>query len=148
MPSASAWTLRAEVYLNATKVGEGQLTNVSSGSSGFNNARLNTIPLTLSTTAGVPADAELEITLSVRRTCSGGGHNSGTPRLWYNDGQADSLFGVTIAETASTFFLWEGFALSPTAGASKKSIDVPVDSKASCPNRLFKPFGTWSLTLP
>jgi Transposase domain (DUF772) len=39
--------LKAEMYLNATKVGEGQLINVASGSSGFTNARLHAIPLTL-----------------------------------------------------------------------------------------------------
>jgi Bacterial Ig domain len=36
--------LKAEVLLNGTKLGEGQRNNVSSGSSGFNNAKLNTIP--------------------------------------------------------------------------------------------------------
>jgi hypothetical protein len=63
--------LKAEMYLNATKVGEGQLINVASGSSGFTNARPHAIPLTLLTAAEVPADVELELTLSVRRTCVG-----------------------------------------------------------------------------
>ena len=138
--------LKAEVYLNATKIGEGQPINVASGSSGFTNARLHAIPLTLLTPAEVAADVELELTLSVRRTCAGGGHNSGTPRLWYNDSQANSRFSATIAEAPSTLFLRGGFALNPVAGASKKSIDVPTESKASCPNRPFKPFGTRSLT--
>jgi hypothetical protein len=38
--------LLAEVFLHGTKVGEGQLCNVASGSSGFHNAKLNNIDLT------------------------------------------------------------------------------------------------------
>ena len=53
----------------------------------------------------MPAAAELELTLSVRRTYSGGGHTYGTPRLWYNDSQANSGFGATIEDTTSVFFL-------------------------------------------
>jgi hypothetical protein len=140
--------LKAEVFLNATKVGEGQLNNVASGSSGFNNAKFNSIPLTLFEPVEVVSGDTLSLTLSVRRTCFGGGHNSGTPRLWFNDSQANSRFGATIEDAASEFFLREGFALSTSAGTSKRSIDVPVDSKAPCPDRPFKPFGTWSLTLP
>ena len=148
--------LQAEVFLSETKVGEGALNNVASGSSGFNNAKLNAIPLTLFAPVEVPANAELEITLSVRRTCSGGGHNSGTPRLWYNGQPIDSgsqrdagtRFGATIANTTSEFFLRDGFALSTTAGTAKKFVDVPVDNKTPCPNRPFTPFGTWGLTLP
>jgi hypothetical protein len=148
--------LQAEVFLNETKVGEGVLNNVVSGSSGFNNAKLHEIPLTLFAPVEVPADAELEITLSVRRTCSGGGHNSGTPRLWYNGQPIDSgptrdagtRFGATIADTTSEFFLRDGFALSTIAGTAKKFVDVPVDNKTPCPNRPFTPFGTWSRTLP
>jgi hypothetical protein len=141
--------LKAEVFLDDTKIGEGQLNNVSSGSSGFNNAKLNTIPLTLFAPVEVPEDAILEITVSVRRTCFGGGHNSGTPRLWYNDSQANSRFGATIEDTTSDFFLRDGFALATTPGPGpKKTIDVPVDNKAPCPDRPFKPFGTWSIVLP
>jgi hypothetical protein len=141
--------LFAEVFLHEAKVGEGQLNNVASGSSGFNNAKSNTIPLTLFASVEVPLDAELAITLSVRRTCFGGGHNSGTPRLWYNDRQADSRFGATIEDTTSDFFLGDGFVLATTPGTGpKKTIDVPVDNTTPCPNRPFTPFGTWGLTLP
>jgi hypothetical protein len=58
--------LKAEVWLNKTKIGAGQRNNASSGSSGFNNAKVHTIPLTLLAAAEGPADAELELTLSVR----------------------------------------------------------------------------------
>jgi Putative metal-binding motif/Thrombospondin type 3 repeat len=141
--------LKAEVFVNQAKVGEGQLNNVASGSSGFNNAKLNTIPLTVIAPVEVPANAALKITLSVRRTCFGSGHNSGTPRLWYNDSQANSRFGATIADTTGEFFLRDGFTLATTAGLGpKKTIGVPVDNKAACPNRPFKSFGTWSVMLP
>jgi hypothetical protein len=148
--------LQAEVFLNETKVGEGALNNVASGSSGFNNAKLNAIPLTLFAPVEVPADAELAMTLSVRRTCFGGGHNSGTPRLWYNGQPIDSgsqrdagtRVGATIADTTSEFFLRDGFVLSTTAGTARTFVDVPVDNKTPCPNRPFTPFGTWSLRLP
>jgi hypothetical protein len=142
--------LKAEVFLSGEKISEGQLNNVASGSSGFNNAKLNTIPLTLATPVELLGNDELEITLSVRRTCFGGGHNSGTPRLWFNDSQADSGFGATIDEdTTSAFFLRELFTLTTDPGTGpKQTIDVPVNSKVACPDRPFKPFGTWSMTLP
>jgi hypothetical protein len=141
--------LRAEVLLNGTTIGVGELNNVSSGSSGFNNAKLNTIPLSLFAPIEVPANAALKITLSVRRSCSGGGHPTGTARLWVHDSQANSRFGAMIGETASDLFLRSGFVLATTPGAGpKQTIDVGVDNKASCPNRPFKPFGTWNMTLP
>ena len=141
--------LKAEVFLNGSKIGQGELNNVASGSSGFNNAKLNTIPLTFTAPVEVPANASLKITVSVRRTCFGGGHASGTPRLWFNDSQANSRFGATIADTTSDFFLRDGFALATTPGPGpKKTIDVGVGSNASCPTRPFTPFGSWSLTLP
>ena len=39
--------LQAKVYLNGSLVGSGTLNSVAGGSSGFNNAKLHTIPLTL-----------------------------------------------------------------------------------------------------
>jgi hypothetical protein len=141
--------LRAEVFLNGNKIGEGRLNNIASGSSGFNNAKLNTVVLSLANgPVEVPPDAAFALQLSVRRTCFGGGHNAGTPRLWFNDSQANSRFGALIDETASDFFLRDAFALAPNTGTGpKKTIDVTVDSKTACPERPFKPFGTWSMTL-
>jgi hypothetical protein len=141
--------LKAEVYLNAVKIGEGQLNNVASGSSGFNNAQLHEISLAFDSPVEVPPEAELALTLSVRWTCFGGGHNSGTPRLWFNDPQANSRLGATINNTPSAFFLRDAFALAPAPGSGpKKTRDVAVTSQVPCPNRPFTPFGTWSLTLP
>ncbi len=144
--------LLAEVFVDTTKVGPGQLNKVSTGGSGFNNALLDTIPLAL--TGPVPVDSALKIKVSVRRTCTGTGHLSGTVRLWYNGNPVDnganrdagSRFGATIGDSpAARFFLRTGLALSRTAGTSKQSIDVAVDSNEPCPTRTFKPFGTWSI---
>jgi hypothetical protein len=74
-------------------------------------------------------------------------------RLWYNgklldDGaarDAGSRIGVTIGEHSTSYFLRAGQALSETAGTSRKSVDVVVDSKEPCPTRTFKPFGTWTI---
>lgn len=152
----SALDLRAEVFLNATKVGQGELNNVSGGGAGFNNALLNTIPLTL--TRGVvsaPSGAQLSIKVSARRTCFGKG-NSGTATLWYNgrpvDGgasrDAGSRFDATIGGTTSDYYLRSGFGLSTTAGSSRTSADAQLNSSAPCPVRPFASFGTWSSTLP
>jgi streptogramin lyase len=153
--------LLAEVLIKdggtETKVGQGELDNVAPGSSGFNNALLGSIPLAL--TGGVidfPAEAGFEMRLSVRRTCSGLGHATGTVRLWYNgqsvDGgagrDAGSRFDATIDGSDDTYFLRSGFALDKTAGSSRVSTDVAVNSLAPCPARPFSPFGTWSGTLP
>ena len=145
--------LLAEVVGDGTKIGEGRLDNVSAGSSGFNNAVLRAIPLAL---IGGPVDfpvvATLEVKVSVRRTCSGGGHDSGVTRLWYNGQPTDSgakrdagsrLDAMRDLVTVGQF-LRGGFALSTTPGTSRQSIDVSVDAKQACPDRPFKAFGTWS----
>jgi hypothetical protein len=54
-----------------------------------------------------------------------------------------------IDDTASEFFLRDGLALATTVEPGpRRTIDVAVNSQTSCPNRLFTPFGTWSMTLP
>jgi hypothetical protein len=147
--------LLAEVFVNDTKVAEGQLNNVPTGSSGFNNALLNTVPLNL-TPADVFSGAALNFKLSVRRTCFGGGHNSGTPRLWFNGQPIDSgskrdagsRFDATIRDVTNNYFLRNGFALSTTPDSSRLFVDVFIDNKAACPARPFKPFGTWIIAVP
>jgi hypothetical protein len=145
--------LLAEVFADGRKVGEGQLKNVSAGSSGFHNAILNTIPLDLAGgPAAFPIGAPLQVKVSVRRTCFGGGHASGTARLWYNGRPTDSgavrdagsrLDAISGGVSVHNFLLG-GFALDTAAGDSRRSIDVDVDTKQPCPNRTFKLFGTWS----
>ena len=140
-----------------TKIGQGELDNVPTGSSGFNNALLDSIPLALTSgPVDVPAGASLEMRLSVRRTCSGGGHLSGTVRLWYDGHPVDSgagrdagsRFDATIDGSNDDYYLRSGFALSKTAGSSRVSNDVTVNSLAPCPARPFSSFGTWSIALP
>lgn len=148
--------LLAEVFINTTKVGEGQLNGLHGGSSGFNNARLHTIPLTLFAPVEVPAGAALKLKLSVR-VAANSRHRSGTARLWYN-GQllgsgkrgekrgAGTHFDATIDGITADYFLRENFALSTTPGSSMKFSDVKVDRARN--GNPFKPFGTWSMTLP
>ena len=149
--------LLAEVFVNSTKVGQGQFNNVSAGGSGFNNAILNTIPLGLTGGAAViPSSAAFRLKVSARRTCFGGGHNSGSARLWYNGQPIDTgsardagtRFDATIDASTSDYFARENFALRTTAGSSKLSVDTFVNSSAPCPGRPFTEIRTWSMTLP
>ena len=126
---------------------------MSAGSSGFNHAILNAIPLTLTGgTVDFPAVATLEVKVSVRRTCSGGGHLSGIARLWYSGHPVDSAaqrdagsrFGAISEGATANQFLRGGFALRTAPGTSRQSIDVSIDSTQPCPDRPFKAFGTWS----
>ena len=137
--------LRAEVFVKVgateTLVGSGDLLNQPAGSSGFNNAALHTIPLTLTNgSANFPAGAALEVKVSVRRTCSGPGHNSGTVRLWYNGQKVDSgptrdagsRFDATIGGQTDDYFLRTGLGLSTSAGSPRTSVDQFVNSAVSC----------------
>jgi hypothetical protein len=150
--------LKAEVFVNSVTdppIGRGHLDNLTSGSIGFVNARLNMIPLELADGPVTLADGdELLLRVSVRRTFSGSGHNSGTPRLWYNGEPVDSgatrdagsRFDATIDGNNDDYYLRTGFALDTTAGASRTFIDKAVNSSVACPDRPFTPFGTWSIT--
>lgn len=138
--------LLAEVFEGANLVGSGQLNSVPGGSSGFNNANLQTIPLNLSSSASFCGGGTLSIKLSVR-VAADSGHRSGTARLWYNDAQANSNFGATIGDASSSYYLLNAFALGASPGPGpKKTIDVKVDRSQN--GNLFKPFGTWTITVP
>lgn len=137
--------LEAKIYLNDAAIGSGRLDGVAGGSSGFNNAKLNTIPLSLAVPVPVGAGDSLRVEILVRNACSGSGKNSGRARLWFNDAGANSHFDATIDGTTSDFFLRDGFTLTTTPGSGpRKTIDVQAGAKCSA----FKPFGTWSQTLP
>ena len=146
--------LKAELFVGASKVAEGQANNVSGASSGFNRAVLRTIPLTFADGAVPVPGTSLAIKVSVRRTCFGGGHNSGTARLWFNGQPVDSgpardagsRFNAILGGGETDYFLRDGFALSSTAGSSKLSLDATVNSVSPCPSRPFIAFGTWSIT--
>lgn len=135
--------LLAEVYKNGVLVGSGQIDSVPGGSSGFNNARLNMIPMTLAApVAACPGDT-LSFSLYARNACSGSGKNSGTARLWYNDPAANSHFDTTIDNLTTNYFLHDGFALNAVQGPGPKvTIDLAVGAKCSP----FKLFGTWNIT--
>ena len=135
--------LLAEVYKGSTPVGSWQVNSVAGGSSGFNNAKLDTIPLSLNTPVDFPPGTTLSIKLSVRNACSGNGKNSGSARLWYNDTAANSQFAATIGGVTSNYFLRDALMLANAAGPGpKKTIDVAAGAKCSP----FKLFGTWSVT--
>ena len=148
--------LRAELLLNASTVASGTLPIVSSGSSGFARAILNSIPLNLPDGFTLLPDDELSLRVSIRRTCSGAGHNSGTVRLWYNGQSVDtgvprdagSRFSVTVDGSITNYFLRSGFDLETVAGSSRLFLDTTVDSKKPCPDRPFTEMGTWSLAFP
>jgi hypothetical protein len=145
------------VFINATQVGQGELDNVASGSSGFNNAILQTIPLSC-TGCPIPAPpgSQLKIRVSARRTCFGGGHTSGSPRLWYNgqpidtgvNRDAGSRFDATIGGSNDDYFLRPAFTLEKTPGSLRTPIDITVTSTVACPARPFTSWGTWVRTLP
>jgi hypothetical protein len=135
--------LLAEVYVNGALAGSGQLNSVPGGSSGFNNAKLSTIPLTLTAPVVVGPESILSVKLFVRNACSGSGKNSGSARLWFGDGSANSRFDASI-ESPTTYYLRSGFALDTVAGSVRQFIDKAAGAKCSS----FKEFGTWSVTLP
>ena len=130
-----------EVYKDGVLISSGQLNSANGGSSGFNNAKLNTILFNAFSPLEFPVGSLLSFKLSVRNTCTGPTHNSGTARLWFNDTVANSYFGALVGNTNSSYFLRDGFTFAVTPGAGpKKTIDVAVGAPCSA----FKPFGTWT----
>ena len=83
---------------------------------------------------------------------SGRTHATGTARLWFNDAQARSRFGVTIDGVSTDDFLRKDFVLASTQGIGPKiTIDKLLNSKVACSavsGRTFTSFGKWSTTLP
>ncbi len=154
--------LLAEVFVKVgakeTRVGQGQLDDRPTGGSGFGNAILNRITIHPTEDAGpAPSGAQLEFRLSARRTCSGGGHRSGTVSLWYGGHSVDegsardagSRFAAAAGGGSDTdYFLRDNLALSPTAGSHRLAVKRFVNSSAGCPGRPFTPFDNWSLAIP
>jgi hypothetical protein len=135
--------LLAEAYKNGALVGSGQLNSVAGGSSGFNNAKLQTIPVNLSGPVHFSAGDTLAIRISVRNACSGSGKNSGTARLWYDDGNTANSQVAAFLGAQIGYYLRGGFAFSVDPGPGpKKTFDMAAGNKCSA----FKPFGTWSVT--
>jgi hypothetical protein len=148
--------LRAELLVNGAVAATGDLNNLGTGSSGFNNAILYSLPLSL--TSGpidIPAGAQLTVRVSVRRTCFGNGHNSGSALEWFNgqpidtgaNRDAGTRVRFTLAGLAGDYFLRDSFALAATPGSARTSADVVVNSSVSCPSCPYSPLGSWSLNL-
>ena len=148
--------LQGRVLVNSVAVASGVLNNVNAGSSGFNNAVLQAIALSLATGVDVPAGAQLSVEIAARRTCASNGHNAGTVREWYNGQPVDSgpgrdagsRFRMTLGGTTSDYFLRSGFAVSTTAGSTRQSVDAVVTGQSPCPARPFTSLGVWSVILP
>jgi hypothetical protein len=146
--------VRADVFVNTTPVGSGELDGINTAAGAFKSNMLNTVNLALSNgSASFPPGAQLRIQVSARRSCVAGGQvASGTARLWY-DGQpidngsradAGTRFDATIGGSNSDYYLRSGSALLTTAGPSRTFIDEFLDSNSPCPARPFTSFGTWS----
>lgn len=136
--------LLAEAYKDSTLISSGQLDSVPGGSSGFNNANLQTINFNSFSPIDFPSGSTLSIKVYARNACVGSGKNSGGARLWYNDSAANSSFGTTIAGTQNSRYLVENFGLSTSPGTGlKQKVDVAAGAKCSP----FKLFGTWSVNL-
>lgn len=134
--------LKAEAYVNGNLISTGETDTVLAGSSGFNNAKLDTINFSSFSPVNFPSGSTLSIKLYVRNACTGSGHNSGVARLWYNDSAANSRFGATI-DTGNTYYLVSSAALSTSVGSGpKQTVDVQSGAKCSA----FKTFGTWNIT--
>ena len=136
--------LLAEVFNNGELVALGQLNDVPGGSSGFNNAKLNTINLTPQGSVTFNPGDMLSFRLSVRIAASSG-HVNGTARLWFNDSAADSRISSSVCSNGATsdHFLRDAFGLATSAGPGPKlKIDVSVNRNVG--GNPFKPFGTWS----
>jgi hypothetical protein len=150
--------LRTEVLVNGTVAGSADLSNIGTGSSGFNNAQLQTAALALANRkVDLPAGAQVSFRASVRRTCAATpGHNAGRVVLWYNGQPVDAgasrdagtRFESTVGGASGPAFARLASALSATAGAARTTLEVQVQSNVACPNRPFNLLGTWSTTLP
>ncbi len=138
--------LRVEVSQDGVRTFEGVAEDVTSGSSGINNAKLHTISLG-ETTGSPPAQGGcagtegLCLRVAVRVSCSGVGHDNGIPRLWYNNKAADSR--LEVGERLYLRRVLNQLRLRDDLGLLRLSIDRPVNDDTHCPNRPFAEFGAW-----
>lgn len=144
--------LAAKVYLNDTLVGSGELDSVPGGTSSFQNATRDVVPLTLVAPVPVSSGQILSILVMVRNACSGSTQNSGAARLWYNGLSLDSgpgrdagsRFDASIGGSGLSYFLRNGLVLTTTGGSSRTYVDTAVGA----PCGTFLPLGDWATTLP
>jgi hypothetical protein len=136
--------LKAEVYKNGSLIGSGETDNVPGGSSGFNNAHKRAIALALSAT-GVTFVSGDTLSIKLYARVGATGHRSGTARLWFNDGEADTEFDTTIGGVHQDWYIRAGGGLETTPGGGpRKTIDLFLDRAVG--GNPFKLFGTWTHT--
>lgn len=140
--------LRAEIYRtpagggSRVLVSSGNVASVPGGGAGFNNARLDVIPLQQPT--AFESGDQIDFVLSVRNACVGSGKNSGRARLWFNDPAANSRLTVDASRTYYLRMSGTSLGLETNVGAGpKKTIDIQAGAKCSA----YVPFGTWSRTV-
>ena len=149
--------LRAQVLVNGVVAATGELANIPAGGGGFNSAILQSIAMSLP--AGpveVPQFAVVSLRVEARRTCSGGGPDSGIVREWYNGEPVDSgprrdagsRISGTLGGQTWTVFQRPLFLLLPDSGSNRLPADAAVTSSVSCPARPYVPFGVWSIVVP
>ena len=119
-------------------IGFGELASILGGSSGFNNANLRSIPITITTPALFSSGDALFVKLLARNACVGSGKNSGHARLWYGDSAANSGIEPILTNSLS-YFLTGTSTLQAAVGTTRQSIDVSAGAKC----RAHKRFGTW-----
>ncbi len=91
--------LMAEAYVDGNLISSGTLDSIPRGSSGFNNANLQTIEFDSFSPVNFPEGSTLSMKVYGRNACVGSPKNNGSARLWYNDSTANSQLGTTIAGT-------------------------------------------------
>jgi hypothetical protein len=143
--------LKAVVTKNGSPVGSGQLGSVSGGSSNFNTAVLDTIPIVLAGgPVGVSGGDTLNVEVLVRNACSRSGKSTGTARLWIDGAPRDSgatrdagsrLSPSPETPTSTLYFLRSLFKLGTTPGSSRTIIDRQAGPKCAP----YQSFGTWTL---
>ncbi len=136
--------LQAKVYKGNDVIGSGQVESVDAGKSGFAHAHLSSIPLTVTAPISINSGDQLKIEISVRNACVGSQSNGGIARMWYNDAQANTGFGVSIDNIAASYYLLSNSVLSTNVGIGPK---LPSDVTVGSPCGQFQSFGTWLVTL-
>ncbi len=147
--------VRVELLVGGVMVAAGEVLNVATGSSGFNNAQLKSVPLTLAAGQTLSPRGTVSLVVSARRTCTGPGHNSGELRFWFNGQPIDagstrdagSRFGI-VGTGETSYFLRSGAQLSTTAASARQYIDLSISSAVACPARPYSVAGSWSVVLP
>jgi hypothetical protein len=135
-------------------VGFGEVLGVWAGSSGFNNARLVTIPLLrVVPEAGPEPGVPTHVQVDARIACFVSGHRFASVLLWYNGlpidagrhADAGSRISYQLNDDTVTVFLTTPDVLSSEPGARRQRVELAL--AAPRPGHLcdYEPFGTWSV---